>query len=1225
MCVYVLIGELDSKVKESPRAPAAGDISPLTPDRRSPSAPKGDISPLTPPMPPPPPTNRDTPVRPASPRTPPLPPLPPTSAPQQQAAEVIVQSEEVVEEEVVAQDASPVSDTELADVSPPKESPKTPSDSGLPSPPLPPLPPQPPPPGESSQSDNSIELPPLPPPPPEQEQQPAAPRPPSPLTSPIGSSPDDMEVDQPAASGRKSAAKSTSGPSDISDTDLPASQSESEDAGSGKDLDDLEKKRAALAKQLEKTKIEGEESEGEIRSDDDIDDASADYMKKFQAIIDGKEEIRPSKSEAKRQEDTSPLSDSISPLAISKHSTSEEDEEGEEGKKKRKGGDSSCKPDSKAKRDDDSDDSKGDDGQGGAGPSGGRSRDAPRSSGDKGSSKSPKESDRKEGSSSSSGKRRDSSSSGNSKHKSHHRHHHKDDRRSSSSSSKRDHHGHHRRSSTSSRRDSESSSSKHRRDSESRSDKHDKKKDSEHRDRDKKDDKKSNSHDKKHKQEKDRLKMESLEKKIREKGAMKSSSGAFKEVDMFAPKPPKPKVMPPGNRTPGSGPASPFAFGAKSPPVFAVKTSPPPAFPPKTPPAFGTKSAPQTSSSGSKKDASTSSALARRHSQEGRNGGSGDADANKVKSTKSFIVPDRVPERKVFPEVPVPSTEGDKLKQHENDIEMAKRRLQEMRDRKRDEIRRKEQLKKELKRQNSSSSRHSDEGHVAKNREKTEKVVARKSAPPPVPTSREERRKSVDKPRKKLTLEDLSDEDEVSDWSDSESPHVKKRIKQRPLPDSGANSSSNSGASTPVHQTRKAALQTQSDQILRSDPDTAELSHFTEEDCIAASTNLAKLHPFLDDEDALSVSSIESDKFDSAEDFIYLDGLESPEETAALLKKFGGCPAVVPAVPEWLQLKLGTWFLKRHEVDVFCKDTKPKRCVLEKTFNERVRKRFGLEHLPFEQPPKKMAKVEPKVEAEYKQEVKKEEVKMEVKVEAVAPMADPEPVKDVVKDDKVDDASDAEAAKVADEMFVDDEMLPVDKVEKAEEVPPAKSPEEVKETKEETTTTENENEDVQEAKVKREEEPTITDTAANEEPMEVEEEKSGEKEAKKEEEDFHGFTELPADDDSRNLLAGLWSKATENLADGGFGFYDLLEHLEQEQVLLGVGDPDEVDDLNAELSTGAVFEVTLPDFLGEGGQDGKEGLKQQELPLSPPDSEGNSFAICYYITVFATCFLLLFK
>ena len=230
----------------SPGPGLRGDMSPLTPDRKDVKTPtlRGDVSPLTPPPP-------ATENRPPTPNTPPLPP----------------QAEGEREDE----EMSPVSDTELADISPPKQSPETPADSEFPSPPPPPLPPG-----------DDLMMPPLPPPlpthmprpPPLPENDTPGPgtppplppprRPPSPLTSPIGSSSDDMAQVAP-----KMQAPSSVSASDISETDLPTgSQSES-------DLEALEAERAKLRAQLEQAKIasdpeegQAESSEGEVHSSD---------------------------------------------------------------------------------------------------------------------------------------------------------------------------------------------------------------------------------------------------------------------------------------------------------------------------------------------------------------------------------------------------------------------------------------------------------------------------------------------------------------------------------------------------------------------------------------------------------------------------------------------------------------------------------------------------------------------------------------------------------------------------------------------------------------------------------------------------------------------------------------------------------------------------------------------------------------------------------------------
>ena len=138
---------------------------------------RGDISPLTPPPPrniplagihsPPPPRmpsaeSIETPPLPGneSPRTPPFPP--PTQA--KLYEEVVMAAFQPSSDD----DMSPVSDTEFANLSPPRDSPETPGSCSLPSPPVhqaapatpPPLPPLPPPPLPSYEAS-------APPPPPQ--------------------------------------------------------------------------------------------------------------------------------------------------------------------------------------------------------------------------------------------------------------------------------------------------------------------------------------------------------------------------------------------------------------------------------------------------------------------------------------------------------------------------------------------------------------------------------------------------------------------------------------------------------------------------------------------------------------------------------------------------------------------------------------------------------------------------------------------------------------------------------------------------------------------------------------------------------------------------------------------------------------------------------------------------------------------------------------------------
>jgi hypothetical protein len=250
----------------SPGPGLRGDMSPLTPDRDSgksdqEAAPKG--LPLTPP----PPGTMPLPPRPPSPRTPPMPPpsMHATAFPTMPDYGNVVEEEEVVGQDLI----SDVSDTELVDISTPKTSPETPEDSGMPSPPPrspPPLPPLPPP------SRVEVETPPLPappPPPPRISSLITARRPPSPLTSPIGSSSDEMDKKS-RRPGVKGGSSSVSA-SDISDAELPASQSEKE---SSDDLEELERARAELQAKLalgddDEASEDISESEAAKKSDED--------------------------------------------------------------------------------------------------------------------------------------------------------------------------------------------------------------------------------------------------------------------------------------------------------------------------------------------------------------------------------------------------------------------------------------------------------------------------------------------------------------------------------------------------------------------------------------------------------------------------------------------------------------------------------------------------------------------------------------------------------------------------------------------------------------------------------------------------------------------------------------------------------------------------------------------------------------------------------------------
>ncbi|TRY76553.1 hypothetical protein TCAL_02667, partial [Tigriopus californicus] len=881
----------------------------------TPQIPGGDISPLTPPLPP----------SPGSPHTPPLPP--PTSAPSAPT--------EVVMEEVIALEdqhaMSPVSDTDFDNVSPPKDSPITPSESSLPSPP-----------GEESQP-LSLPLPPqAPPPPPPPAQQPPPPpetpplppgpvgRPPSPLTSPIGSSSDDMDHNEdtgtsPAPPNPPRGASSLSGPSDISDTDLPASNSNSEGEKdmSEADLNALEKARAELQAKLAAASIEEDDSEGEIRTDDDSEATNKSYVEKFNEIMSSDASVPPTPDQSGSKIPTpppgdavSPISDSMSPLAMSKTS--------EEVKSSSSESDDDKKPEgvgmSKKKDGHNSDDDR-------SGNSGGASANPdpksqphppPEEKDSQGppdqASKSPKCDDKKN--------RRSSSTSSSHDRKPHRSSKKEDEKKKSGHSHSHPH-----------------KSSKHRPD-----DKHRRKSTEERRSKDVKDTKDTKeTKDAKEKKkldkeriEKEKIKLQAIEKKIKEKDK-------FSDFDMFAPKPPKPKAVlsrPPSSAS-SKGSASPLAFGAKSPLAFGSKTPPafgsktppafgsktPPSFGSKTPPVFGHKSQPKANGSHVANGLKPPPPLIKTSSAGTGSPGPDNDKMKKVKAEKEKIDKDSPKvERKVFPELPLPKTNGDKLKQHEVDILEAKQRLEEARQKRLVEIKKLELEKKQKKRSMSSSTGDSSPSSSATH-SKPPKSESKKTKVKDKPTV-------VPKERKKLTLSDLSDEEEVSDWSDAEAPssvrNASKRKRKPVLADSSEDDEDRddeSGSKSdkgPKRQTRTLALKAKADSILNSDPATKVFQGFKEDGAEegdrktdALEEHSRVLAEYLDDEDNISLDEVPLDELDLPNELLTLEDLHDPEATCNLLKGFGGHPTLTQGPPQWLKAVLSSWNLTRSEVNLF--------------------------------------------------------------------------------------------------------------------------------------------------------------------------------------------------------------------------------------------------------------------------------------------------------------------
>jgi len=621
----------------------------------------------------------------------------------------------------------------------------------------------------------------MPPPPPLPMSAPTAAtlrKPPSPMTSPIESSSDDamaMELLQESSSAEQpSPVKSTSSRvmqverpsatssvSDISDAELPAvgtttatsddNVTAAEAGASG--LSDLEAERAKLRAQLEKAQISEADSEGEIHSSDA--EAAGSQVMKTDNTSDGS-------TNDKEKLGTSPISsENPSPMPpkeddhqeekskdIFRKPRSDEDDEGGAGQGGSGGAGSKDKSnESSTAAQGGLEESKLKEGQSSTSPETADKGDTPGSKnrgsdGDKsGSSSSHRSGDKKHSSSSkhrhsshgSSSHHHRHSSSSSSSHSSSSKSHHKDRRHSSSSSSsksssKHSHdkkHGsssgsHHRRSESSSTPNSSSDSEKtkkDRRSSDSGNSAH------------KKPDNAPSSIEKK---EKDKRRSEKLEEKVNKAFTLKSDK--FKSFDMFAPKP-KPKLHqalgPPTLASPSPlTPATPQ--GQKTPTTPTLSSSVP--FP-KQPSSLSSSTEHKSSSSMTNGKSSLT--------QSSRSGAGNSTptkgDPAKISQVKKQLIREKIarqellePQRTKFPELKVSKGDGvDKLKQHEDDLMDAKRRLQQ----KREELLYQNKMKKELKKKSGTPSLASPT--------ETEKRPESPKTKPPAP----QRRKSVEKPK----------------------------------------------------------------------------------------------------------------------------------------------------------------------------------------------------------------------------------------------------------------------------------------------------------------------------------------------------------------------------------------------------------------------------------------------------------------------------------------------
>ena len=141
-------------------------------------------------------------------------------------------------------------------------------------------------------------------------------------------------------------------------------------------------------------------------------------------------------------------------------------------------------------------------------------------------------------------------------------------------------------------------------------------------------------------------------------------------------------------------------------------------------------------------------------------------------------------------------------------------------------------------------------------------------------------------------------------------------------------------------QTRKLKTEKESEEIMKTDPETKEQHGFSDEaidiaqvrkmrvstykrlreiTLSVAQERLDKLDKYLErDDDEISVSSVDSEELDAADggDVIYLEkGAVPGDVVATLAERFPGRPPkLVPPMPDWLGALLAGWDLRRHEV-----------------------------------------------------------------------------------------------------------------------------------------------------------------------------------------------------------------------------------------------------------------------------------------------------------------------
>ena len=314
----------------------------------------------------------------------------------------------------------------------------------------------------------------------------------------------------------------------------------------------------------------------------------------------------------------------------------------------------------------------------------------------------------------------------------------------------------------------------------------------------------------------------------------------------------------------------------------------------------------------------------------------------------------------------------DKKKQHQSDIEDAKKLLEEARQRRAEQMQRE---KEEKKRRKSSTGGGGPEPEKVfdkhKKAEKEDSTKQKKQKHVSQVDSKKDRKASEKEdsssPKRKMEPKRgvaAADDDNESDeeWRErkkqksEKSKHRKKSLSKKRFEDSSSGEEeavAESKVDNPV-MTRKLTQKSNAHAIMNDDPETKPFTGF---DVQAIDEKRFEIV----EDDVSDTSDIDEtcpplpDPLSMLNDAIFLDKLSSPEKALKELKKFGGKPKLVRKFPDWLDKKLSNWSLQRSDVDVIYPDESGKIRNKRKILTE---KEFDAKFGAAESEAKKMKRIE---------------------------------------------------------------------------------------------------------------------------------------------------------------------------------------------------------------------------------------------------------------------------